>query len=72
MPPKATKKWGRFDKNLLAKFIHRQLIDITDTSLGIIERLRIAHFLHRDPLIFRHNLCDYSDAFDLEVEYSGA
>jgi hypothetical protein len=72
MPPKATKKWGQFDKDLLAKLIHRQLIDITYTSLKNIERVRAAHFWHRDPHSFRRNFRDYSTAFDLEVEYSGA
>ena len=72
MPPKATKKWGQFDKDLLAKLIHRQLIVITDTSLKNIERVRVAHFWHRNPHNFRHNFRDYLAAFDLEVEYSGA
>ena len=72
MPPKATKKWGQADRDLLAKLIHRQLVDITDTSLDNIERVRIAHFRHRDPKNFCRNYRDYLAAFDLEVEYSGA
>ena len=64
--------WGQFDKDLLAKLIHRQLIVITDTSLKNIERVRVAHFWHRNPHNFRHNFRDYLAAFDLEVEYSGA
>ena len=72
MPTKETKYWGQFDKDLLAKLIHRQLIDITNTSLWNIEQVRLAHFWHRDPLNFRHNFCSYSATFDLEIEYSGA
>ena len=72
MPPKATKKWGQFDKDLLAKLIHQQLIDITDTSLENIEQVRVAHFWHHDPHNFRRNFRNNLAAFDLEVEYSGA
>ena len=72
MPPKATKKWGQADRDLLAKLIHRQQINITDTSLNNIEQVRIAHFRHPDPKNFRRNFRDYLAAFDLEVEYSGA
>jgi hypothetical protein len=75
MPPKATtktKKWGQADRDLLADLTNRQLIDITDTSLQNIEQVRDLHFRHRDKKNFRTNFRNYSAAWDLEVEYSGA
>jgi hypothetical protein len=75
MPPKATtktKKWGQADRDLLADLTNRQLIDITDTSLQNIEQVRGLHFWHCDKKNFRTNFRNYSAAWDLEVEYSGA
>ena len=75
MPPKATtktKKWGQADRDLLADLTNRQLIDITDTSLQNIEQVRDLHFRHRDKKNFRTNFRNYSAAWDLEIEYSGA
>jgi hypothetical protein len=72
MPEKATKNWGQADKDLLNDLINRQLIDITNTSLDNIERVRAAHFRHRDKRNFRRNFHDFSAAWDLEIEDSGA
>jgi hypothetical protein len=72
MPEKATKNWGQADKDLLNDLINRQQIDITDTSLDNIERVRAAHFRHRDKRNFRRNFRDFAAAWDLEIEYSGA
>ena len=75
MPPKATtktKKWGQADRDLLANLTNRQLIDITDTSLQNIEQVRDLHFRHRDKKNFCTNFRNYSAAWDLEIEYSGA
>ena len=75
MPPKATtktKNWGQADKDLLADLVNRQLIDITDTTPQNIEQVRDLHFRHRDKKNFRRNFRDYSAAWDLEIEYSGA
>jgi hypothetical protein len=75
MPPTATtktKNWGQADKDLLADLTNRQLIDITDTSHQNIEQVRDLHFRHRDKRNFRRNFHDYSAAWDLEIEYSGA
>ena len=72
MPPKATKNWGQAGKDLLANLTNRQLIDITDTSYQNIEQVRDLHFWHCDKKNFRRNFRDYSAAWDLEIEYSGA
>jgi hypothetical protein len=72
MPPKATKKWGQFNKDLLAKLTHWQLINITNTTLENIKQVRLAHFWHCNPLNFCQNFRDYLASFDLEIEYSGA
>ncbi len=75
MPPKAatkTKKWGQADKDLLVDLTNRQLIDITDTSYPNIDQVRDLHFRHRDKRNFRRNFRDYSAAWDLKIEYSGA
>ena len=72
MPPKATKNWGQADKDLLADLVNRQLVDITDTTHQNIEQVRDLHFWHRDKKNFHRNFHDYSAAWDLEIEYSGA
>ena len=72
MPPKTTKNWGQADRDLLADLTNRQLIDITDTSYQNIEQVRDLHFRHRDKKNFRNNFRNYSAAWDLEIEYSGA
>ena len=73
MPPKSTtKNWGQADRDLLADLTNRQLIDITDTSHQNIEQVRDLHFRHRDKKNFRKNFRNYSAAWDLEIEYSGA
>jgi hypothetical protein len=76
MPATATtsrsKKWGQADRDLLANLTNRQLIDITDTSHQNIEQVRGLHFRHHDKKNFRNNFRNYSAAWDLEIEYSGA
>ncbi len=73
MPPKSTtKNWGQADRDLLADLTNRQLIDITDTSHQNIEQVRDLHFRHRDKKNFRKIFRNYSAAWDLKIEYSGA
>ena len=75
MPPKeakSTKNWGQADRDLLADLTNRQLIDITDTTYQNIEQVRYLRFRHRDKKNFRKNFRNYSAAWDLEIEYSGA
>jgi hypothetical protein len=74
MPPKATKNWGQAnkEKDLLVNLVNRQLVDITDTTHQNIEQVRDLHFRHRDKNNFCRNFRDYSAAWDLEIEYSGA
>ncbi len=75
MPPEATsktKKWGQANKDILANLVNRQLVDITDTSHQNIEQVRDLHFHHRNKQNFRRDFRDYSAAWDLEIEYSGA
>jgi len=50
-----------------------RLIDImVPTPLGNIEQVRDLHFWHRDKKYFRRKFHDYSAAWDLKIEYSGA
>jgi hypothetical protein len=75
MPPKEINKsrnWGQADKDHLAELINTQQIDITDISYQNIEQVRDLHFRHRSKHNFRRNFRDYSAAWDLEIEYSGA
>jgi hypothetical protein len=65
---KSTKNWGQADRDLLEDLTNRQLIDITDTTNQNIEQ----DFWHRDKKNFRKNFGNYSAAWDLEIEYSGA
>ena len=75
MPPKTTNKtknWGQADRDLLSELIHTGQVDIGDLSLENIEAVREEHFRHRDIRDFCQNFKDFSAAFDLEAEYSGA
>jgi hypothetical protein len=54
------------------RWVFGQLIDITDTTYQNIEQVRDLHFRHRDKKNFRKNFRNYSAAWDLEIEYSGA
>jgi hypothetical protein len=75
MPPSATtriKKWEQADRDLLANLTNRQLIDITDTTYQNIEQVGDLHFRHHDKKNFRKNFRNYSAAWDLEIESSGA
>jgi hypothetical protein len=72
MLPKSTKNWGQADRDLLVNLTNRQLIYITVTTHQNIEQVRDLHFRHRDKRNFRRNFGDYSAAWDLEIEYSGA
>ena len=75
MPPKATtktKKWGQSDKDNLTDLIQAGLVDIEDLSLDNIDTVRQDHFRHRSVKNFRRNFKDFSAAFNLEAENSGA
>jgi hypothetical protein len=67
-----SRNWGQADKDKLGDLINRGLIDITDNSYQNIEQVRDRHFRHRNKLNFRRNFRDYSAAWHLEIEYSGA
>ncbi len=74
MPPKeakSSKNWGQADRDLLEDLTNRELIDITDTTYQNIEQVRDLHFRHRNKKIFCKNFRSYSEAWDLEIEYSG-
>ena len=72
MQPKAKKNWGQSDKDLIVDLVNRQLIDLTDTTLPNMDQVRQAHFWHHGLRNFRRNYRDFSSAWDLEIEYSGA
>jgi hypothetical protein len=75
MPPKATtktKKWGQSDKDNLTDLIQARLVDIEGLSIDNIDTVCQEHFRHRSVKNFCRNFKDFSSAFDLEAEYSGA
>jgi hypothetical protein len=75
MPPKETtktKNWGQAEKDLLAELIQAGLVEIKDLSLKNIEAVWQEHFRHRSVKNFRRSVKDFSAAFDLKAEYSGA
>ena len=49
-PPPKAKKWGQADEDILYELLKYDEIDIGDTSLATIERIRWAHFQHRSVL----------------------
>jgi hypothetical protein len=70
MPPKTTtktKKWGQ-----VTDLIQAGLVDIEDLSLDNIDTVRQDHFRHCSVKNFCQNYKDFSAAFDLKAEYSGA
>ena len=71
-PPPKAKKWGQADKDILYELLKYDEIDIGDTSLPTIERIRRAHFQHRSSENFRRNFRNYVARYDLEHSYRGA
>ena len=71
-PPPKAKKWGQADEDILYELLKYDEIDIGDTSLATIERIRRAHFQHRSSENFRGNFRNYVDRYDLEHSYRGA
>ena len=71
-PPPKAKKWGQADEDILYELLKYDEIDIGDTSLPTIERIRRAHFQHRSSENFRRNFRNYVARYDLEHSYRGA
>ena len=64
-----TKKWGKADKAALSRLIDDGDVDIYDMSTANIDRVGVAHFLHRKKKLHR-NFCDFAASFAVEKEYS--
>jgi len=71
-PPPKVKKWGEADESILYELLRNDEIDLEDTSLETIERIRLAHFRHRSTENFRRNYRKYIARLILEDAYHGA
>ncbi len=66
------KKWGELEEDTLYNLVRKGVIDIDDTTLANIERIRQAHFEGRSSENFRRNFRNYVARLDLEESYRGA
>jgi hypothetical protein len=71
-PTPKVKKWGEADESILYELLRTDQIDIEDTSLETIERIRLEHFQHRSSENFRRNFRNYITRLGLEDAYHGA
>ena len=67
-----TKNWGQAGWDLLSELVQTGQVDIGDLSLENIEAVCEEHFCHHDVRNLQQNFKDFSAAFDLEAENSGA
>jgi hypothetical protein len=71
-PPPKAKKWGDADEKLLYDLVRSGAVDIDDTSIVNIERVRQEYFKQRDSYNFRRNFRNYAARLDLEESYRGS
>ena len=71
-PTPKVRNWGEADEEILYELIRSGAVDIDDTSLENIERVRLAHFQQRSSENFRQNFRNYAARLDLEEAYHGA
>jgi hypothetical protein len=71
-PTPKVKKWGEADESILYELLRNDEIDLEDTTLETIERIRLDHFQHRSSENFRRNYRKYIARLILEDAYHGA
>ena len=71
-PTPKVKKWGEADESILYELLRNDKIDIKDTSLETIKRIRLDHFQHRSSEKFCRNYRKYIACLILEDAYHGA
>ena len=71
-PVVTTKHWGKVDRAALRKLVLDGNVDIENLSYENIDAIQEQYFPHRTVRNFWRNFKDYSSAFDLERELSGA
>ncbi len=68
----STRNWGKVDRAALRKLVLDGNVDIEDLSYQNIDAVQERYFPHRTVRNCWRNFKDYSGAFDLERELSGA
>ncbi len=67
-----TKYWGKAEKVSLTSLVNTGNVDIFNSPLENIETVWREHFPHREPKNFRNNFRNFTAAWALESEYTGA
>ncbi len=71
-PTPKVRNWGDADEKILYDLIRSGAVDIDDTSLQNIERVRQEYFQQRSSENFRRNFRNYAARLDLEESYRGS
>ena len=71
-PTPKVRNWGDADEKILYDLIRSGAVDIDDTSLQNIERVRQEYFKQCDTYNFRRNFRNYAARLDLEESYRGS
>ena len=71
-PTPKVKKWGEANESILYELLRNDEIDVEDTLLETIKRIRLDHFQHRSSEKFRRNYRKYIARLILEDAYHGA
>jgi hypothetical protein len=71
-PTPKVRNWGDADEKFLYDLIRSGAVDINDTSLEIIKRVRQEYFQQRSSKNFCRNFGNYAARHDLEESYRGS
>ncbi len=67
MPPPQVKKWGKQEKQLLAKLIKKGKVDLSrKNNVEYIDQVRFKYYRERDDRNFRQNFCNYVREQEIE------
>jgi hypothetical protein len=72
MPPPQVKKWGKQEKQLLAKLIKKGKVDLScKNDMEYIDQVRFKYYRECNDRNFRQNFCNYVREQEIEDTVSG-
>jgi hypothetical protein len=67
MPPPQVKKWGKQEKQLLAKLIKKGKFDLScENNVEYIDQVRFKYYRERDDRNFRRNIRNHVQEQEIE------
>ncbi len=70
--PPQVKKWGKQEKQLLAKLIKKGKVDLSrENDVEYIDQVRFKYYRERYDRNFRRNFCNYVQEQEIEDTVSG-